>query len=102
MHALLKDNPSKDKIIAGLHKEREEHKLDDEQTARLAFLALFDANVFKQVKTDKLEIIKEVFPFLFFIFFIIFIYSSYSLPTFMLTKFRLRPTVLARLVCWAV
>jgi len=60
MHELLKGNPKKDKILAQLQKEREEHKLDDEQTARLAFLALFDTNVFKQVKTDKLDIIREV------------------------------------------
>eukprot|EP00026_Physarum_polycephalum_P008397 Phypoly_transcript_08480.p1 GENE.Phypoly_transcript_08480~~Phypoly_transcript_08480.p1 ORF type:complete len:399 (-),score=115.21 Phypoly_transcript_08480:138-1334(-) len=60
MHELLKGNPKKDKILAQLQKEREEHKLDDEQTARLAVLALFDANIFKQIKTDKLDIIRGV------------------------------------------
>jgi len=60
MHALLKDSPSKAQIIAQLQKEREDHKLDDEQTARLVFLYLFDTNIFKQVKTDKLEVVKEV------------------------------------------
>jgi eIF4-gamma/eIF5/eIF2-epsilon len=58
MHKLLGSNPSKAQILAQLQKEREEHKLDDEQTARLAFLALFDANVFKQLKTDKLDVLK--------------------------------------------
>lgn len=60
MHAFLESSPSNAQIVAQLQKEREEHKLDDEQTSRLAFLALFDANVFKQVKTDKLEVIKQV------------------------------------------
>lgn len=60
MHAFLESNPSNQGILEQLKKEREEHKLDDEQTARLAFLALFDANVFKQIKTDKLEVIKQV------------------------------------------
>lgn len=60
LRAFLESNPSKTQIIAQLQKEREEHKLDDEQAARLAFLALFDTNVFKQIKTDKLAVIKQV------------------------------------------
>lgn len=52
-------SPSKAQIVAQLHRERDEHKLDDEKTARILFLALFDANVFKQVKTDKLEVLKH-------------------------------------------
>jgi hypothetical protein len=88
MHDFLKGNPSKAKIIAQLQKEREEHKLDDEQTAKLAFLALFDANVFKQIKTDKLDIIKEVISILFFV---------VSIP-FILTAFRSSKTKRAKLV----
>lgn len=60
MHAFLESKPTNQKIVEQLKKEREEHKLDEEQIARLAFLALFDADVFKQIKTDKIEVIKQV------------------------------------------
>lgn len=60
MHALLETKPTTAQILEQLQKEREAHSLDDEQTARLAFLALFDANVYKQIQTDKLDVIKKV------------------------------------------
>lgn len=59
MHTFLETKPTNDKIVEQLNKEREEHKLNDEQVARLAFMALFDANVFKQIKTDKMDVIKK-------------------------------------------
>jgi len=60
MHAFLSTNPSNAQVLAQIKKEKEEHKLDDEQTARLTFLSLFDSNVYKQIKSDKLEVIKKV------------------------------------------
>jgi len=60
MHAFLESNPANAKIVEQLKKEKEEYKLDDEQLSCLAFMALFDVNVFKQIKTDKIEVIKQV------------------------------------------
>lgn len=47
-------------IMQQLKKECETHKLNDEQKAKLAFMAVFDADVYKQLKTDRIEVIKQV------------------------------------------
>lgn len=54
-----KPPPSNSAIAGQLKKTKEEYKLNDEDAARLAFLALFPADVFKQVKTNKLDILKQ-------------------------------------------
>lgn len=60
--AFLETKPSNADIIAHLKKAKTEHKLDDEQTARLTFLGLFPSDVFKQVKTNKLDVLKQFLP----------------------------------------
>lgn len=54
--------PSNADIIAQLKKIKGDFKLDDEQTARLTFLALFPSEILKQIKTNKLAILKAFVP----------------------------------------
>lgn len=63
LKSFLEEKPqaSNSEITAQIKKVKAEHKLDDEATARVAFRGLFNADVFKQIKTSKIEIIK---PFL--------------------------------------
>jgi len=56
--SFLETKPSNADIISQLKKVKDDHKLDDEQTGRLSFMALFNTDVFKQIKTDKLEVLK--------------------------------------------
>jgi len=56
---LTTGKPDNSAIAGQLKKLKEEHKLDDESTARLTFLALFPSDVFKQLKTDKLDVLKQ-------------------------------------------
>lgn len=54
----LESRPTNAEIIEQLKKTASEFKLDDEQTARLAFMALFPSDVYQQIKTDKCNILK--------------------------------------------
>lgn len=60
LKAFLESKPqaSNAEIIAQIKKVKAEHKLDDEATGQVAFQGLFTADVFKQIKTSKLEILK--------------------------------------------
>jgi len=59
MSTFLEGKPSNPDIITQLKKLKEEFKLDDEQASRLTFLSLFNTDLFKQIKTDKLEVVKH-------------------------------------------
>jgi len=59
MSTFLETKPSNPDIATQLKKLKAEHKLDDEQTARLTFQSLFSTDVLKQVKSDRLEVLKQ-------------------------------------------
>lgn len=58
MSTFLETKPSNSDIAPQLKKLKAEHKLDDEQTARLTFQSLFNIDILKQVKSDRLEVLK--------------------------------------------
>ncbi len=60
MKAFLDTSPSNSDIVSKLKTVKAEHKLDDKDTARIAILSLFNADIFKQLKTSKLEVVKQV------------------------------------------
>jgi len=62
MNTFLETKPSNASIIAQLKKLKGDFKLDDEQAARLTFLSLFSVDIFKQLKTNRLAVLKEFVP----------------------------------------
>jgi len=59
MSTFLDTKPSNPDIAAQLKKLKVEHKLDDEQTARLTFQSLFNTDILKQIKSDRREVLKQ-------------------------------------------
>jgi len=59
MTNFLETKPSNADIIVQLKKVKAEKKLDDKETGRIAFLALFNKDVRQQLKTNKFEVLKE-------------------------------------------